>query len=373
MRVVFLGYQDIFGNVNNGGIQGSRRNYDLVSSFSEVFVALLSNNNNQTSSPDNVKNFPMLTKKIDVLFAALGLRKWYSKWVEKEIVQYIIDKKPDVLFLDGSIFGSILTKIPNSIKSVVYFHNVEADYALNKVKNEGVQYLPSYFASMYNEKQSAKLADCLVSLNLRDGRRIEKLYKRNPDYYLPVSFYDRLDSSKIKRDSASRNLLFIGSLFAPNYHGIKWFVDKVMPRLEGFHLTIVGKDFEQKKEELESDCVSVIGTVDDLSEYYYTFSALVMPIHYGAGMKVKTAEAMMYGATIFATDEALEGYNVDAVRGIYRCNTEDEFVDSINKAYLSGEIEIFAEEVRNVYLDNNNTERHMSAFKEKMEELVYDK
>jgi hypothetical protein len=68
-----------------------------------------------------------------------------------------------------------------------------------------------------------------------------------------------------------------------------------------------------------------------LDEYYYTYSNIVMPIQYGAGMKVKTAEAMMFGMTIFATNEALEGYEVDDYKGIYRCNTAMEFIMAIRK------------------------------------------
>ena len=55
-----------------------------------------------------------------------------------------------------------------------------------------------------------------------------------------------------------------------------------------------------------------------------------MPIFYGDGQKVKTAEAMMYGKTIIATDEALEGYEIENVKGIFRCNTADEFIQTIN-------------------------------------------
>jgi site-specific DNA-adenine methylase len=40
----------------------------------------------------------------------------------------------------------------------------------------------------------------------------------------------------------------------------------------------------------------------------------------------------MYGKTIIATDEALEGYDVNNVKGIFRCNTKKEFIDKIREA-----------------------------------------
>ncbi len=102
-----------------------------------------------------------------------------------------------------------------------------------------------------------------------------------------------------------------------------------MPSLPDYTLRIVGKNFEIKKKELERDNVDVIGTVDDLEPFYYADNIMVMPIFYGAGQKVKTAEAMMYGKTIIATEEALEGYSVTDIEGIHKCRTSTDFISAI--------------------------------------------
>ena len=105
-----------------------------------------------------------------------------------------------------------------------------------------------------------------------------------------------------------------------------------MPSLSNYRLKIVGKGFEYKKGDLERDNVEVIGTVDDLDPFYYEDNMMIMPIFYGAGQKVKTAEAMMYGKIILATDEALEGYDTDEVQDVYRCNSKEEFISAIHIA-----------------------------------------
>ena len=151
-------------------------------------------------------------------------------------------------------------------------------------------------------------------------------------------------------------------MFPPNYYGIKWFVENVMPELKEYHLTIVGKDFELKKKELEKDNVSVVGTVKELDQYYYLPNIMVMPIFYGDGIKIKTAEAMMYGKTIVASDEALEGYEVEAVKGIYRCNTKEEFVDKIRKI-SSNCGNGYNREVRELYLSKYCLDNQIGACK----------
>lgn len=362
MRILFIGNQDIFGKLNKGGIQCSRRNYDLLSSNNEVYAALLYGKDFVRVQNEKVRYFEMLQSNLKVLIAALGLRKWYTKKTQKEIIKYILEIKPDIVYIDNSIMAELVRFIPAEIKTVVFFHNIESDYAWNKVKEEGWWFLPSYFASRYNESVAVKKASKLICLNKRDGERLNEVYGRNPDYYLPISFSDCFDESKICRECNKKELLFVGSLFPPNYHGIKWFIEEVMTKLTDYHLTVVGRDFETKKEELERENVSVVGTVDDLDSFYYSNAALVMPIQYGAGMKVKTAEAMMYGVSIFATNEALEGYDVDNTEGIYRCNTVEEFVDAIKEAFTNNKIQRYMPEVRDVYLSNHETQRQNESF-----------
>ena len=117
-----------------------------------------------------------------------------------------------------------------------------------------------------------------------------------------------------------------------------------------FKLYIVGKDFEKDKEYLERRNVIVVGTVDNIEDIYYHYSIVVMPIFYGSGMKVKTAEAMMYGRTILATDEALEGYDIEGVNGIFRCNTQEEYINVIIQLFKD-DIPEFREEVHQKYLE----------------------
>ena len=170
---------------------------------------------------------------------------------------------------------------------------------------------------------------------------------------LPISFKDRFDRDKINRKDSSRELLFIGSNFGPNYDGIKWFIQNIMHKLQEYKLIIVGKDFEKVREELERDNVSVVGTVENLDDYYYKYFNIILPIKYGDGMKVKTAEAMMFGMNIFATDEALEGYEAEHVQGIFRCNSADDFIREIRLSSRINKEGLWNQDVRDVYMKNH--------------------
>lgn len=368
MTVLFLGMQDIFGKVNNGGTQCSKRNYQLLRECGGIliYVGIITKCCHDIK-PQNVRYFKKVKNELQAFLAALKCRKYYDAKVEKEILQYIEELHPDILFLDSSNLGGLLKKISYKPQTFIFFHNIEKDYTWNKVKNEGARYIFSYIASCYNEQVATTLADKIICLNERDSIRLQELYQKKPDCLLPISFQDTFDGAKVKRSAANKKILFIGSCFGPNYEGIKWFVNNIMKELSDYSLEIVGKDFEQKKAELERSNVTVKGTVDNLEDYYYSAVAVIMPIQYGCGMKVKTAEAMMYGVNILATDEALEGYDVDHIKGIYRCNHPEEFIANIKQIYEAEQPVTYQQEVRNYFLDFHNQSRQI----EIMQSLIH--
>lgn len=356
MKILFIGIQDIFGKIDAGGVQVSRRNYELLLDVAdEIHAAIFCEEGNTRAGDDYICFFSRVSNNMEAVKSALFLRRTYKLKEEKRLLEYIEKVNPDVVFLDCSAIGIILKKLPAHTKTIVFFHNIETDFSWNKVKKEGICFLPAYFASYYNERIATKIATKVITLNERDDRRLNQLFGRTSDLHLGVSFEDYFQYEKLKRNGQKKELLFVGSLFWPNYQGILWFVDEVMRVLPEYHLSIVGKNFENKKRELERDNVTVIGTADDLEQYYYSYSVIVMPIQYGAGMKVKTAEAMMYGMTILGTDEALEGYQVDGVKGIYRCNTADAFINVIHNIYENGLLKDYEEDVRQVFIRDHET------------------
>lgn len=368
MTVLFLGIQDIFGKVNNGGIQCSKRNYQLLQEIDNAFVYVgIITESCQNLCQQKVKCFQRVKNEQQAFLAALRMRKYYGAKAEKEMIQYIEELHPDILFLDSSNLGGLLKKISYLPQTFIFFHNIERDYTWNKVKKEGARYIFSYIASRYNEKVAATLADKIICLNERDSMRLQELYQRKPDCLLPISFEDTFEESKVKRSVKNKKILFIGSCFGPNYEGIKWFIKNVMKKLPEYQLEIVGKGFEQKKEELECPNVTVTGTVDYLEDYYYSAAAIVMPIQYGCGMKVKTAEAMMYGVNILATDEALEGYTVNNIKGIYRCNYPDEFIAGIKQIYEAKQPVSYQREVRDYFLKYHNQSGQVKIMQSLME------
>lgn len=367
-------------NQSDGGKKCAYRNYLLLKEYfgeDNLFVCTF---DTQTEEKQNARTFFSHKNKISQVISALQGTIICDTYVIRDVISYIENLDIDIIFSERSIMGNLLKKVVasyrkkgKSIKVILFQQNVEKNYVWNKVKHESLFYLIPYFAFRRNEKSIMGYADKIITLTSRDHKLLQQIYNRGADYILPMTFDDLAEhlpaDFERKKPANGRNLLFIGSLFQPNYEGVLWFVNNVMPLLKNLNLWIVGKDWECVKEKIEKPNVQVIGTVDNLAPYYMEADAMVLPIFYGDGMKIKTAEAIMYGKTVFATDEALEGYEVENIKNIYRCNTREEFVHNIEYHFNSGKAKKINPEIRCLFQSKYETNVVKKDFFKFLEEI----
>lgn len=311
-----------YNDTSYGGGQCSNRNFIALRKLGEVIPYHIKRKSSLRSLMTIAKGYFPPTEKRDLL----------------NIKRLIKQKEIDVIFFDGSIFGKLLNKIKAiypKMKVITFFHNVEVDYIDVRFGN-GKRSRKNIYRQLVKQSEltAVRESDKLIVLNTRDKNRIIELYGRNPDKIIPITFEDKYHSLKSEENHSSDDqyCLLVGSMKRDMYEGVEWFVNMVAPLLP-IRTVIVGKGFEKKRDVLARPQVQVIGTVDDLSKYYVGASLIAIPILSGAGMKVKTAEALMYGKTIFGTTEAFEGYNLDYDKVGGLCNTSEEFIKNIC-AYL---------------------------------------
>jgi hypothetical protein len=251
------------------------------------------------------------------------------------ILNRIRSENYDVVFVDNSMYGllikNIKRKFPN-VKVVSFFHDVKRVLAFDWLKNNGVKYLLQYLSIVRNESLTAKYSNSLICLNHRDFQLIEKIYKIKPVACFPITMDDIFDSKKVSLQTENEGTyLFIGADYYANVDGIYWFIKNVIDFVPG-RLIIAGKGMEKYNEKFSHPKVITLGTVSKqkLEELYYNSCFVVSPLFSGGGMKVKICEALMYGKTIFGTDESFIGYNLnyDLIGGKF--NTKKEFIEGIN-------------------------------------------
>jgi GT2 family glycosyltransferase/glycosyltransferase involved in cell wall biosynthesis len=112
----------------------------------------------------------------------------------------------------------------------------------------------------------------------------------------------------------SKRLLFVaGFKHKPNAGAAEWLVRDILPHIRArapdVHLYLVGSNPTAEVKALRSEHVTVTGTVseEELTAHYRQASVCVVPLRVGAGIKLKTLEAMSHGVPVVATSVGMQG------------------------------------------------------------------
>lgn len=380
MKAVFLTRFDFTENKKDGGLLGAYRNYELLKhtcGTENIVLCIVSSKKKDDFG--NVKYFFYPNDIIHSYLTYFFLKDRLGNRVEREIINYINEIRPDLIFYDGSTYGQLVNKIQDVKKQIVYFHNIERQYTWEQVKKHSWLCIFRYIATCYNERKIAECVENRICVNERDAKLLEKYYGKKCNFILPATFTDICKGKElnpVKKDIESEKdelqLLFVGSYFAHNYTGLKWFMKEVLPYIN-CTLTIVGKNMEKMQKRLKkmlNEKIIIKGTIENLEEYYITADAVVMPIFMGGGIKVKTAEAMMYGKTIFASPEALQGYETQGIENIFQCGTREEFISIINDYRVGKFRRRYNPKIRRLFLERYATETFQIKFDTYLQKIV---
>ena len=255
----------------------------------------------------------------------------------------------DIIFFDVSLHGRLVKKIKvkyPEIKLIVNFHNNESKYYFDLVKSSGLIYLPIWLSARYNEKLSLLYSDLNIFITENDKKSF--VGTKAPSIIIPATLPDKFMQSNFNNiENIDNYILFLGSAFYNNLEGAYFLLKNIAPYVS-CKVLVAGsgmkKVFSRKK---IPENVFIKDFVEDLSGILNAASAFVAPLFYGSGMKVKLAEAMMYGKKIIGTPLAFYGYKIDK-SCCFICNTAKEFIDEINNTDMS---KTFYEESRNLFLN----------------------
>ncbi|MGH3585320.1 MAG: glycosyltransferase family 4 protein [Pseudonocardia sp.] len=100
----------------------------------------------------------------------------------------------------------------------------------------------------------------------------------------------------------------------------------VLRRCPGVRLRVIGRHAGQALRTLAAGfgpAVALEGYVDDLDAVLSRSSAVIAPLRFGSGVKIKVLEALARGVPLIATERAAEGIPVRP-RGADGCLVEDD-------------------------------------------------
>lgn len=230
----------------------------------------------------------------------------------------VINQHYDYLLLEADYVAEILNN-----KTITY------DYAiLRSHNNEGVYYknlgesTPNIFKKFYyfseafkfNKTEPALLKKVknVLFVSMDEKKRYDKQLKGINTLFLPPVI--KLETKL--RQLNNKTVLFIGSLYIDNNReGIQYYIKNVHPylsQLDGYKFILAGNTKHHKLQWIEdilraNKNVIFYDTPDDLEPLYAQASVFLNPMLHGAGVKLKTVEAIVNGLPVICFPTGIEG------------------------------------------------------------------
>lgn len=120
---------------------------------------------------------------------------------------------------------------------------------------------------------------------------------------------------------------------SPNADGLRWFARDVLPRiraqLPAFRLLVTGDDPPPDVTWAAGPAVEFVGGLPDLGELYDRVRVAISPTRFGAGVKLKTVEAVQHGVPVVCTLEAAAGLGADLAAAVWVAADAPAFADAV--------------------------------------------
>ncbi|MFF2480878.1 glycosyltransferase [Paenibacillus sp. NPDC058071] len=273
---------------------------------------------------------------IEVLYGnsyAKNIHQWIK--TNGEYIDYVYLNRPHISIKYIDSFKK------NTQAKIIYFgHDL---HYLRELRNYELTRNPALLKSSEEWKEIEfklfSLADVIHVVGSFEQQVLQKLIPDKPIRNIPLFPYNGLYDRSTNDFADRKHLLFVGGFnHKPNYDGILWFIENVLPAIKreipDIKLFIVGSNPPNDLLEQQSSNIIVTGFVSDeeLEHYYNSCRVVIVPLRFGAGVKGKVIEALYYQVPIVTTAIGAEGLEIS--EGIMTvCDSETEFANAVVKKY----------------------------------------
>ncbi len=227
-------------------------------------------------------------------------------------------------------------KIANAVgiwrwpKSVLDVDDLSSDFSKTYVFNstgmvEKLRNLNQFLLWRRQERKITERFDvfCVCS----DSDRL-KLPFPAKTFVLPNGFVSPKEEP-VRRPVMPPRIGFVGTFkYPPNCEGVRWFLDRVWPRLLGHfptaRLRLAGEGGAGQNWNRPN--VDVLGFVSGLGEEMAGWALAIVPVFAGAGTRIKIADAFSRKCPVVSTPLGAYGYDVRDGRELFIGKTPEEFL-----------------------------------------------
>ena len=220
---------------------------------------------------------------------------------KKSFIESTKDKPiSDFYIIDKTENSFMLEVIPKTAKIILDTHDIVSERTSKALENG---FIHAFSLTIDEEIALFQKYDAVISIQKNELQLVIQWIGVDRSIYMPMP---QVTNANPIRNTV-KNIGMIGSNWHANVAGLDNFLKNVWPKLDAhLHLNIyggVGKHFAEVK--LKN--VTFHGFQQDLESCYENLDLMINPVNYGAGLKIKSIEALAHGLPLVTTKEGASG------------------------------------------------------------------
>lgn len=262
-----------------------------------------------------------------------------SNEMRRAIREMIENHEPDIVHIEYTHMGQYLDRNLFPIYCItehdIAFEFFETKYKMERNILKKLADFWEFLRTFHYEIQTLKKYDCIITVTERDAEYLKKFLKKGaPVYACPTGVDTEYYSYKSRKEREEKSVLFIGYfLHSPNVDAVMYFHSAIYPELKKMvkdvKVYIVGAYPTKEILELHRDDFIITGKVPSTKEYYQTKMVFINPVRYGAGIKLKTLEAMSCGIPVVTSSCGARGINARNGEDMFITDDPKEFAEKV--------------------------------------------
>jgi glycosyltransferase involved in cell wall biosynthesis len=275
--------------------------------------------------------------------SSIRASRFYSKPIEKKILDLIKEKKIDVVIFE-SIYAAVYMKAIRKVGDTKVFirsHNIE-----HQIWEKHFEHMPRGMKRLAFRSETTRLANfeehCLqlsdgnIFISENDEQWYNETLAGTNGIYIPVQM--RSQYHEARKEKKNLQLFHIGAMdWLPNVEGIKKFIEHIFPEIiekyPAIELHLAGKAMPASFNEYKSSNIFIHGQVENAEAFIAKFDVLIVPIESGSGIRIKVLEAMAAGKPVISTATGISGIHAENKKEFLLADDTDSWIRAIE--YLS--------------------------------------
>ena len=184
------------------------------------------------------------------------------------------------------------------------------------------------------EAEMARSVDTIVCVSAEEAAALRVLGAREPLVVEPwLSELSLTPAGFAERSDVFMVAGWLAGPESPNIDGLLWFVHEVLPivraRVPWVRVRVSGPAPPKVALDAGGRGIFFEGQVSDMAEFYGRMRACIVPLRFGAGVKIKTVEALQYGVPTVATSVGAEGIDLRGTAALLVADDARDFAHGL--------------------------------------------